>query len=490
MDDKFDAVIIGAGPNGLSAANVLAQEGLSVVVLEASDSVGGGTRTRELTLPGFKHDICSAVHPMGYHSPIFKALGLEHYGLEWVFPEASVAHPLPGESPALLYKSIEHTADNLGIDKDAYRKLVRPFAHKWEELLRDSLKPLGIPQHPDVLLRFGLKALQPAARLGIRHFSTERARGLFAGCAAHSIIPFEKLFSSALGILFLASGHVENWPFVKGGSQNITEALAKRLEERGGKILLNQKVERLDALPSAQAYLFNTNPHQLLTIAGDHLHATYRKRLNHYHYGPGVFKIDYALSEAIPWQDSACALASTVHLGGQLRQIAQAEKEVWEGKMPDNPYVLIAQQSHYDPSRAPEGKHTLWAYCHVPEGYSRSARDQIENQIEKSAPGFKETILAKHEMSPQWFERYNPNYVNGAVTGGAAHLPQLFTRPVARLNPYTTPNPKIFICSASTPPGGGVHGMNGYHAAKTVLKRVFGLKSSLVLPQSAGPGAP
>lgn len=469
---SYDAIIIGSGPNGLSAGIVMARAGLKVLMVEAKDTIGGGMRTQEVTLPGFKHDICSAVHPMAALAPIFRELKLEQFGLEWAYPEVSVAHPLDGEEAVILSKSVEETAANLGIDQKAYARMLKPFVPHALALFKDMLKPLGIPDKPFLFTRFGTKALLPATTFSKLFFKGERAKALFAGCAAHSILPFDKLFTSALGLVFFVSAHAVDWPVAKGGSQAIANAMGKAFESYGGEIQLNTFVEKLDQLPPAKAYLFDTDPLQLAQIAADHLPNSYKRRLRKFNFGPGVFKIDYALREPIPWKDPNCLKASTVHLGGTFAEIAKAEKEAWQGKMSPKPYVLLAQQSQFDSSRSPAGKHTGWAYCHVPHGSTEDMTEIIEAQIERFAPGFKDIVLARYAMNSQAYHAYNANYVGGAVTGGAADITQLFTRPVFRLNPYSTPNPKLWLCSASTPPGGGVHGMCGYHAAKGVLKRL------------------
>lgn len=471
LKTDYDAVIIGSGPNGLSAGIALAQAGLSVLMLEAADTVGGGMRTAGLTLDGFQHDICSAVHPMGYLSPYFKQLELEKYGLEWVFPEVSVAHPLDDAPAVLLEKSVEKTANNLGVDARRYRRIMQPFADRIDDLFQDMLKPLGLPASPLLFTRFGAQALLPASLYARAVFKGERAKALFAGCAAHSILPFDKFFTTALGLVFLASGHGVNWPFPKGGSQALADALCNCFTALGGTLQLSTQIDHFKQLPAARVYLFDTDPWQLANIASDKLPARYIKRLRRYNFGPGVFKIDLALSEPIPWKDQNCYKASTVHVGGTFAEIEASEKVIWQGKYSETPYVLIAQQSHFDDTRAPAGKHTCWAYCHVPNGGNRDMRQVIKNQIERFAPGFQDTILAEHTMNAAAFEAYNPNYAGGAVTGGAADISQLFTRPVMRVDPYSTPNQQIYICSASTPPGGGVHGMNGYYAAQSVLRR-------------------
>ncbi|MFT7588735.1 MAG: phytoene dehydrogenase-like protein [Limisphaerales bacterium] len=471
MASQFDAVIIGSGPNGLSAGIYLADKGLKVCILEGHHKVGGGMRTEELTLPGYHHDVCSAVHPMAYLSPYFKDLKLEQYGLEWIFPEVSVAHPLDNEPAVLLAKSIDETARGLGEDENRYKNLITEFAENAEHLFKDALKPLGIPKHPLLLARFGSKAFMPATWFAKHFLKDKRSKALFAGCAAHSILPLDNYFTTALGLIFLTSGHAVNWPMPKGGSQALADALLKCFISKGGQLFLNNKIDRFNQLPEAKAYFFDTNPHQLACIAKDQLGQGYLNRIKKYNYGPGVFKIDYALDGPIPWKDPNCLKASTLHLGGSFEEIALAEKEVWQGIHNERPYVLLSQQSQFDNTRAPQGKHTCWAYCHVPNGSEQDMTQIIENQIERFAPGFKDIILAKHNMGTSDFEKYNPNYVGGAVTGGAADISQLFTRPVLRRNPYSTPNPKIFICSASTPPGGGVHGMCGYWAADSAFKK-------------------
>lgn len=465
---KYDVVIVGSGPNGLSAGIYLAERGLEVLIVEGSEYLGGGTRTAELTLPGFNHDVCSAVHPMGYLSPFFKSLPLEEYGLEWIIPLASIAHPLDNQSSVLLTESIEATAAGLGPDAEKYIKLITPFVNNHKNLLSDSLKPIGIPSDIKTMINFGLKAIQPSTFLANNKFKSDRAKALFAGCAGHSVLPLDKFFTSAIGLIFLVTGHVKNWAIPKGGSQAIANSLADYFISLGGKFQLGSPVSKIEELPVAKKIIFDTDPIQLGNIAKDKLPNSYIKKLFRYRYGPGVFKIDYALNDSIPWRDSNCLKASTVHLGGSLEEIALSEKDAWNGKHSETPFVIMAQQSQFDASRAPVGKHTGWAYCHVPKGSTVDMTQFIENQIERFAPGFKEIVLERHIMNTKDFFNYNPNYFGGAVTGGAADIFQLFTRPVARRDPYSTPNGDIFICSASTPPGGGVHGMCGFHAAKSV----------------------
>ncbi len=471
MNDP-DAVIIGSGPNGMAAAVAMAQRGASVLVLEARDALGGGARTAELTLPGFAHDVCSAVHPMGILSPFFRTLPLEEHGLRWIRPIASVAHPLDDQPAVLLRRSLDETAEGLGVDANAYRQLLAPFTSLIRRtFMQDALAPQGIPHHPLVMLRFALRGFRSAVAVAKR-FLGVRARALLAGCAGHSVLPLDRSLTGAMGMMFLLSGHMEDWPVAAGGSQAISGALASLFRSLGGRVETGVLVRSIADLPAARIYLFDTSPAQLAAIAGSVLPAGYVSRLCRYRYGPGVFKMDWALDGSIPWKDPRCLDASTIHLGGTLEEIAAAEAAVWRGEHPQSPYVLVCQQSELDRGRAPVGKHTGWAYCHVPSGSTVDLSDIVERQIERFAPGFKSRILARHATNAVDLERYNPNYVGGAVTGGVADLFQLFTRPVARLNPYTTPNPRVLICSASTPPGGGVHGMCGYHAAQTALRRL------------------
>jgi phytoene dehydrogenase-like protein len=470
--ETFDAVVIGSGPNGLSAAIAMAQSGASVLVLEAREEIGGGTRTAELTLPGFVHDVCSAVHTTGVLSPFFRSLPLEEHGLRWIVPEASVAHPLDDQPAVIMWKSVDRTCEELGADASSYRRLVTPFVDNPEGFFADVLAPLGIPKNLALFLRFGLKAMWPAVSFARWQFQQTRAKAMFAGCAGHSILPLNKLFTAALGVIFSIAGHVEAWPVAAGGSGSIPRALASILRGLGGELRTGVEVRSASDLPAARAYLFDTSPDQIVSIAGDALPAGYRRRLTRYRYGPGAFKLDWALDGPIPWRDPRCLRASTVHLGGTLEEIAASEASMYAGRPSDRPYVLLCQQSQLDSTRAPAGKHTGYAYCHVPGGSTVDMTEAIENQVERFAPGFKDQILARHTMNALDFQRYNPNYVGGAITGGAADVFQLFTRPVARLDPYTTPNPRVFICSASTPPGGGVHGMCGYHAAQSALRRI------------------
>jgi phytoene dehydrogenase-like protein len=472
LDGDFDAVVIGAGPNGLAAAVTLARAGASVVVLEGRDDIGGGTRTAELTVPGFLHDVCSGAHPMGILSPFFRELPLDRHGLEWIRPGASVAHPRDGQPAVMLWRSLDRTADGLGRDGARYRRLIEPFLRDPHTLLRDVMAPLGIPENPWAFVHFGALALWPATWLARAAFRDDAARSVFAGCAAHSILPLSHPLTSALGILFALTAHVEDWPVARGGSIAITRALASLLHELGGRIVTGHPVRSLDDLPAARVFLFDTDPRQLASIAEPVLPAGYRRRLGRYRYGPGVCKLDWALDGPIPWADPSCLEASTVHLGGTLEELAASEADMWRGRHSERPFVLVVQQSNFDPTRAPAGKHTGYAYCHVPHGSTVDMTDRIEAQVERFAPGFRRLVLARHVQRAVDFERDNPNYVGGAITGGVADLTQTFTRPVARLDPYATPNRRVFICSASAPPGGGVHGMCGYHGAASALRRL------------------
>ncbi len=478
MTDATDAVVIGSGPNGLAAAVALARAGASVIVLEGRDTVGGGTRTAELTLPGYRHDVCSACHPMGILSPFFRTLPLEQHGLRWLSPEVSVAHPLDDGPAVLLHRSLGETARELGTDGAAYGRLISPLLEDPHGLLADLLAPLRIPRHPLRMMRFGLQAIRSAAGLARARFRGERARALFAGCAGHAILPLEQRLTAALGLVFCMTGHVAEWPVAEGGSEAIARALTSLLRAHGGRVEAGRPVRTIADLPPARAYLFDTSPRELVKIAGSLLPPGYVRRLGRYRYGPGVFKLDWALDGPIPWRDPAVLLASTVHVGGALGEVAASEAAMWRGDHATRPFLILCQQSQLDPTRAPPGKHTGYAYCHVPAGSTVDMTSAIEQQIERFAPGFRDRILARHATTTADLEQYNPSFVGGAITGGVADLAQLFTRPVARLDPYTTPHARIFLCSASTPPGGGVHGMCGYFAARSVLRRLHRLKAT------------
>ncbi len=467
---RYDAVIIGSGPNGLAAAITLAQAGRQVLVIEGRESIGGGTRTAELTLPGFQHDVCSAIHPLGVMSPFLRGLPLADYGLEWLFPEVSLAHPLDGGRAVAVTKSVDETAAGLGRDEKAYRRLIGPIARDWQAVVADMMGPLRIPRHPWLYIQNALPFLLPATWVARMAFRDEAARAVFAGMAGHSMLPLNRFATGAFGMLLTMSAHAAGWPVARGGSQTISTALADYLRTLGGEIQCGWEVKTLAELPPAAAYLFDTAPKGLLQIAGDQMPAGYRRQLQNYRYNQGVFKMDWALSEPIPWQAEACRRTATLHLGGTLEEIAASESDVWHGKLPTNPYVLLAQQSVIDPSRAPQGKQTVWAYCHAPANSTADLTDVIERQVERFAPGFRDTILARATSNSVEMERYNPNYVGGDINAGVQDLLQQYTRPALSITPYRTPVPNVYICSSATPPGGGVHGLCGYFAAQTVLK--------------------
>lgn len=467
---QFDAAVVGSGPNGLAAAVALAQQGRSVVVYEARDTIGGSARTAELTLPGFRHDICSAIHPMGAASPFFGALPLAEHGLEWVHPPAPLAHPFDDAPPVLLERSLEATADSLGVDGARYVRWMAPLVERFDDLLADAFGGLSLPRSPLLMARFGMWALRPAAKTARALFQDSRGRGWFAGLAAHSIMPMERMPSSAIGMMLGAAGHAAGWPFPRGGAQAIPDALAGVLRSLGGTIRTGTHIDALEAVETDGPVFFQVAPAVLARIAGAHLPAGYLRRLARYRHGPGIFKLDWALDGPIPWRDAACARAATLHLGGTLEEIALGERLAWDGGVCERPYVLLAQPSLFDDTRAPAGKHTAWAYCHVENGSTVDHTQIIEEQVERYAPGFRERILARHAMGCADFERYNPSFIGGDINVGAPDIDQLFTRPVFRLNPYSTPNPRIFLCSAASPPGGGVHGMAGANAVAS-LKR-------------------
>jgi phytoene dehydrogenase-like protein len=469
----YDAIVVGSGPNGLVAAVVLARSGLRVLVREGSDTPGGGARTEELTLPGYAHDTCSAVHPLGVGSPILRKLPLAEHGLSWVQPPAVVAHPLDDAPAVVLERATSAMGPQLGCDAGAWRTLFDPFVSRSELLFADVLGPLKPPRHPLLTARFGVGALCPTTFLVNRVFRGERARALFGGISAHATLPLHSPPSAAFGMILGIAGHAYGWPLARGGSAAITRALVSYLRSMGGAVLTSAPVTTLDQLPPARVILLDLTPQQILRLGCTELPAHYRAQLARYQYGLGTFKVDWALAEPIPWRDPQVRRSATVHLGGTLREINQSRQQEWAGQPSERPYVLLVQPTLFDPSRAPAGRHVGWAYCHVPNGSTADMTERIEAQVERFAPGFRHRILARHVMGPAALELHNPNLVGGDVNGGEATLRQLFFRPVLRVVPYATPNPRVFVCSSSTPPGGGVHGMGGYHAARLALRRCF-----------------
>src|SRR5665213_1603742 len=473
----IDAVVVGSGPNGLSAAVALARAGLSVRVYEAAATIGGGARTQELTLPGFHHDVCSAVHPLAISSEFFSQLPLQSYGLEWIEPPIELAHPFDREPPALLVRSVAATASALGADDRAYRDLMEPFVRHWDALAADALAPVRWPSHPLIMARFGAVGMRSFT--GVAHrFSTTAARALLAGIAGHSIQPLSDAGTASAAILLGAAAHHAGWPMPRRGSASITTALASYLKSLGGEIETSAEIKSLADVPAARATLLDVTPRQLLSICGDRLSSHYRAQLERFRYGPGVFKVDWALTAPVPWASPECARAGTVHLGGTFEEIAASEAAVGRGEHPERPFVLIAQPSMFDSTRAPDGLHTLWGYCHVPSGSTVDMLPRLEAPIERFAPGFRERVLARHTLNSAQLEARNANLVGGDIAAGANTLRQLLFRPVMKWNPYSTSMRGVYLCSASTPPGGGVHGLCGYHAARSALREVFGQNTS------------
>ena len=472
---EHDAVIVGGGPNGLAAAITLAEAGRSVLVLEANDTIGGAARTGELTEPGFRHDLGSAIHPLGVASPFLRRLPLEKHGLEWIWPELPAAHPLPGGRVALQHHALGETAAALGRDGASYRRFIAPLLRDWKKAVAEILQPvLHVPRAPVVLARFGLRAIWPAGPLAKTVFRSREARALIAGHAAHSNLPLSAPGSAAFGLILAVLAHAVGWPLPRGGAQSIADALASHLRALGGEIRTGCRVRSLaEDVPPARAVLFDTAPRQLAGIAGDRLSSRYRRRLNRYRRGPAAFKMDFALSDPVPWENAGCAKAGTVHVCGSLDEVIASEEAVAEGRAPERPFVLMAQHSLFDDTRAPAGKHTAWAYCHVPNGWDGDRQQmaaRLTDQIERFAPGFREVIEAQAIHAPADLERQNAALVGGDINGGAMDLAQLIARPVLSLDPYRTPTDGLYLCSASTPPGGGVHGMCGHLAAKAALR--------------------
>jgi phytoene dehydrogenase-like protein len=463
---RREAFVIGAGPNGFTAAILLAESGLRTTIVEAQPAAGGGTRSAELTLPGFIHDICSAVHPLAISSPAFSGLPLAAHGLEWIHPPVSLAHPFDDGSAAILQKSVSPA---LGSDSDAYARVVSPLADRWPELASEILRPVfHLPHSPLLLARFGRRAVESAATAARRLFRTPQAQALFAGLAAHSALPLDAPGSAAFGWILAIAAHAAGWPIPRGGSQQIANALASHFTSLGGEIVTNTRVQSLDDFGNDALILCDVTPRQFLKIAGGRLSGSFRAQLQAYCYGPGVFKMDWALSQPVPWKARECASAGTLHLGGSFDEIQASEKASSNGAISDRPFVLFAQPSLFDSSRAPAGKHTAWAYCHVPHGSRVDMTSRIEAQVERFAPGFTGAILARHTFTPEELENHNANLVGGDISGGLNSLSQLVFRPTRSL--YRTPLKGVYLCSASTPPGAGVHGMCGYHAARLALR--------------------
>src|SRR5687768_526002 len=467
MRPSYDVVIIGSGPNGLTAAALAARRGLSTLVLEARDTVGGGLHSAQLTLPGFVHDVCSSVHPMGVASPAFRELDLAALGAEWINPAAAAAHPLDDGTAVVLYRDVARTADQLGADRSGYTRTIGAIAAEWTRLEMDLLSPIGFPSHPIAFAKLGLPGLLPASAFA-RFFATPRARALFGGCAAHAILPFSAPGSTAFGLALAGAGHARGWPIARGGSQSIADALVDAVRSNGGEVETGINIERHEQLPRADRTLFDTSPRAMARIMGDRFPSAFAASLRDYRYGPGAFKVDWALSEPIPWKASACFEATTVHVGGTFEEVAQAESTPWTGEIAERPFVLVTQPSVFDASRAPSGKHTAWGYCHVPNGSTVDMTTRIEAQIERFAPGFRDCILARALRSPLTIEAENANLVGGDVGGGSNRLLNLVFRPTWRR--YATPVRGVFLCSAATPPGAGVHGMCGYHAARAAFE--------------------
>lgn len=473
MSKKYDAIVVGSGSNGISAAIRLQKKGLKTAIFEQAATPGGATRTQELTLPGFKHDVGSAILPLGLASPFFRDLPLRDFGLEWIYPEIAYAHPFDDGTAFGCYQDIRQTATQLGEDEEAYVKLFTPLLENWDKLNNDLLGPLGIPSHPLPFMEFGLKAMPSAQMLANHYFKNGKTKAFFYGSAAHSTLPLTNIASASFGLVLTTSAHKYNWPFPKGGAGNFTKALLEHYNSLGGELILNTWVEDIRDLPNAYAYLFDLTPKQLLKIKGLNFNSIYRKRMEAFKYGAGVYKMDWALKDPIPFTNEKCRKAATIHLGFTKEEIENSEKEIHQKNMTATPYVLVAQHTPFDPDRAPEGKHTAWAYIHVPNGSTVDYSDLVENQIERAAPGFKDIILARSKMNTVDLQHFDPNLIGGDINGGKQDITQLFTRPIAKISPYATPDPRVYICSSSTPPGGGVHGMCGYHAAQKALEDHF-----------------
>lgn len=472
MTRSYESVVVGAGPNGLAAAIAMARAGHPTVILEGSPTPGGGCRSAELTRPGFVHDVCSAIHPLAAASPFFRELPLPGLGARFIQPELPVAHPLDGGRSAFLDRDVSVTADGMGVDRDRYERFMSPWVERGPKLLHDLLRPIRIPRHLVGTASFGLRFGFSSVERMTRRFESDEALALFAGMAAHSMLALSVPPTAALAVMFTSVGHTHGWPLVAGGSQSLTDSLVEVFQSLGGEIRTDAKVSTLADIPPSRVVLFDLTPRQIAGIAEDQLPSRYVRSLERYRYGAGVWKVDWALGGPVPWTADAPRRAGTVHVGGTFAEVAHAEAEVTAGRIPEKPFVLVAQQSLFDDRRAPAGNHTLWGYCHVPNGSDVDMTERIEAQIERFAPGFKDLIIERHAMGPSAMESYNANYIGGDINGGMQSLRQFFARPVMRWDPYSTPNDRFFICSSSTPPGGGVHGMCGYNAAQVALKRM------------------
>ncbi|MBW3562656.1 MAG: NAD(P)/FAD-dependent oxidoreductase [Actinobacteria bacterium] len=471
MADRYDAVVVGSGPNGLAAAVRLAQADRSVLVVEAADRIGGGSRSEELTLPGYVHDVCSAIHPLAASSPYLRTLPLEDHGLRWVHPEVPLAHPLDDGPAVLVHRDVRATTDELDEgDADGWRRTFGPLVRGFDDLMDDLMRPvIHRPRHPILLARFGLQAMLPATVLARSRFDGPRARAVFAGSAAHSFLDLSRPVTAAYGVMITLGAHTVGWPAAEGGSQSIADALASYLGSLGGEIRTGTLVTSLGELPPSDLVMFDTDPQQVVRIAGDRLSGRVRRQLEAFPRGPGVFKVDYALSEPVPWRAVGAARAGTLHLGGTLEEIAASEAAVGRGEHPQRPYMLVAQPTVFDPTRAPEGRHTLWTYCHVPNGSTFDMTDRMEAQLERFAPGFRDVVLERHVMTATDYEAHNPNMVGGDISGGANSLFRYVFRPRVTVDPYRV-GERLYLCSSSTPPGGGVHGMCGLRAAESALR--------------------
>ena len=473
MKTKYDAVVVGSGPNGFAAAITMQRAGLSVLMIEGKDTLGGGMRSAELTLPGFIHDVCSAVYPLGEDSPVFKPLHLPQFGLEYLQPEYAVAHPFDDGSAVAIQSSIEITATESGKDAGNYKRIFSPLVNEWPSIRSAFVAPLHISNFTETKARFAYYAMSSGRNFAKSQFTTNAAQSLFAGMAAHSMLPLNKATTSAIGLVLNTVAHINNWPIPKGGAQQITLALSNCFKSLGGEIQTGNMITSLQQLPSSRVVLLDVTPAQLLSIAGKQFSEFYKWQLRRYQYGEGVFKIDWALSQPAPFINDKCRKAPTIHIGGNFEEIYESEQMISKNTVSDKPFVLFVQPGVIDSSRAPEGKQTAWAYCHVPNGSKRDMSEVIEKQVERFAPGFKDCILARHVMNTADMQLYNSNYVGGDINGGAATIDQIFTRPALRLSPYRTSAKGIYVCSSSTPPGGGVHGICGYYAARRALKDLF-----------------